>query len=60
MSDVDFYRTAMGRQFYERTVPRLADELARLNERLQAVVELLQDLRDTRAAARPGPGDTPT
>ena len=60
MSDVDFHRTAMGRQYYERTLPKLADELARLNERLQAVVELLQDIRDARAAAVPGQGDRPT
>ena len=32
---VDFYQTAMGRAFYERDVPGLVRELARLNTLLE-------------------------
>lgn len=39
MSDTPFYRTAMGRDFYERTMPALVRELARLNALLEKLVE---------------------
>lgn len=42
MSDIAFHQTAMGRQFFERTVPELVRELERLNanlERLAAAME---------------------
>lgn len=42
MSDIQFFQTAMGRTFYERTLPELVRELARLNanvERLTAAIE---------------------
>jgi hypothetical protein len=35
---IDFFATAMGRRFYEHTVPKIADELARLNKNLEALV----------------------
>jgi hypothetical protein len=42
MSDTPFHQTRMGQQFYERTLPEIARQLARLNEllvRLVAVAE---------------------
>ena len=39
MSETPFYRTAMGRDFYERTMPALVRELSRLNDLLARLVE---------------------
>ena len=39
MSETPFYRTAMGRDFYERTMPALVRELTRLNDLLAKLVE---------------------
>ena len=39
MSDTPFYRTAMGRAFYERDVPALVRELSRLNDLLARLAE---------------------
>lgn len=36
---VEFYQTALGRDFYERTMPALVRELARLNALLEKLVE---------------------
>lgn len=37
MNGPEFFRTAMGRRFFEGTMPKIADELARLNTTLAAV-----------------------
>ena len=39
MSEVPFFQTAMGRTYYERTMPALVAELARLNDLLAKLVE---------------------
>jgi len=39
VSETPFYQTAMGRDFYERTMPALVRELARLNALLEKLVE---------------------
>ncbi len=39
MNDVPFYKTKMGRQFYDRTMPTLVKEIERLTEVLRCVVE---------------------
>jgi hypothetical protein len=39
VSETPFYRTAMGRDFYERTMPALVRELARLNALLEKLAE---------------------
>ena len=44
MSDVPFYQTRMGRQFYEATVPRLVNELVRLNELIERLPKALERL----------------
>jgi hypothetical protein len=38
----DFHATRMGQRFFESTMPRIADELARLNRNLEALVALLE------------------
>lgn len=38
----DFYRTRMGQRFFESTMPRIADELARLNRNLETLVALIE------------------
>ena len=39
MNGTPFHQTAMGRAFYERDVPALVRELARLNDLLTKLVE---------------------
>ncbi len=34
---MDFARTQMGRRFFEATLPKIADELARLNTTLEPI-----------------------
>jgi hypothetical protein len=41
MSD-EFFRTRMGQRFYEATLPKLADQLERLNANIEALVEELR------------------
>jgi len=41
MSDIPFYRTQMGHRFYESTVPSLVHELARLNENLERLLQVV-------------------
>jgi hypothetical protein len=38
MTDTPFHQTAMGRDFYERTIPALVREISRLNDLLAKVV----------------------
>ena len=53
MSD-DFYRTAMGRRFFEATMPDLVRELARLNTNLERLLAHVE-----RDAQPPTPAPTP-
>ena len=39
MSDVEFYRTRMGHTFYNHNVPALIEQLTRLNNMLERLVE---------------------
>ncbi len=41
MSDIPFYRTQMGHRFCESTVPSLVHELARLNENLERLLQVV-------------------
>jgi hypothetical protein len=47
----DFFRTAMGRRFYEATMPKIADQLERLNVNLEAWVA---EFRRSNARAHTG------
>ena len=39
MSEAPFFKTRMGHQFYERTMPALVKQLDRLNELLERLVD---------------------
>jgi hypothetical protein len=40
----EFFRTVMGRKFIDGTMPKIAEELARLNKNLEALLELASRL----------------
>ncbi len=44
MSNIDFHQTPMGRDFYDRTMPKLATAMDKLAESQPAVLELLQSI----------------
>ncbi len=59
MSD-DFFRTRMGHRFFESTMPKMADQLERLNTNLEALVAELSlhreaGERDAQACERQAP-----
>ena len=39
MSETPFHQTAMGRDFYERTIPALVREISRLSDLLEKLAE---------------------
>ena len=49
MSETPFFKTRMGQQFYDRTMPALVKQLERLNELLERLVDQRQDREDTEA-----------
>jgi hypothetical protein len=54
MAGDDFFRTRMGHRFFEATMPKIADELERLNTNIEAlVVELRRLSSPVRASAAP-------
>lgn len=55
MSDVQFFQTRIGRQFYEVTVPELVRQITRLNDLLALLVEIQEKL----AATKDQPDDRP-
>jgi len=44
MSD-EVFRTRMGQRFYESTLPKIADQLERLNANIEALVAELREQR---------------
>jgi chaperonin cofactor prefoldin len=38
MDDTEFYRTVMGRRFFDVTMPELVKQLARLNENIEKLI----------------------
>ncbi len=56
MAGDDFFRTRMGQRFYEATMPKIADQLERMNTNLEALVA---ELRKHRAAS-PNRASAPT
>ena len=42
MSGPRFHETVVGRHFLEGTMPRLVEEVARLNEHLERLIEVLE------------------
>jgi hypothetical protein len=55
VSVIEFARTPMGRRFFEATLPKIADELARLNTTLEPIAAVLQALTPPPTAV-PGSG----
>ena len=47
MSEIQFFETRMGRQFYEVTMPELVRQIHRLNEMLALAVELMEERPST-------------
>ena len=39
MSETPFYKTRMGQQFYDRTMPAMVKQLERLNDILERLVD---------------------
>lgn len=56
MSAPEFFMTRMGQRFYEATMPRIADQLERLNANLEA---LLAELRKQGAPPAPPTAQQP-
>jgi hypothetical protein len=54
MSEVPFYLTKMGRQYYEVTMPELVRQLHRLNDLLALAVEIADKQTKDKADARTG------
>jgi hypothetical protein len=52
MNDVPFHATRMGQQYYERTLPELVRQIARLAEAVERLVEVQAD--DERPQREPG------
>ena len=48
MSDVPFYLTKAGRQYYEVTMPELVRQLNRLNDLLALAIETADKKKDAR------------
>jgi len=57
MAGVDFFQTRMGQRFYEATMPKIADQLERLNTNLEALVAELS--RSNRATETPSHAASP-
>ncbi len=56
MAGDDFFRTRMGQRFYEATMPKIADQLERLNTNIEALVAELRRLSSpVRDQAAPPP-----
>ena len=55
MSEVAFFQTRMGTRFYEGTMPKIAQQLERLNDNLEALLVELQKQRNAVAATTPQP-----
>ena len=43
MSEIQFFQTKMGRQFFEVTMPELVRQVHRLNDMLALVVEMNEE-----------------
>jgi hypothetical protein len=53
VSEIQFFQTAMGRQFIERTVPELVRELTKLNANLERLAAAMERPPDPLPPAEP-------
>ncbi len=58
MGGVEFFQTRMGARFYEGTMPKIAEQLERLNDNLEAILDELRSRHDASAPAGPSEADT--
>ncbi len=42
----EFHETRMGQKYYESTIPKLVEELKRLNQLLEALVQVMKERSD--------------
>ena len=54
--DIPFFKTAMGRDFFDRNIPRLVKELQKLNENLAKLIKQNEPKEENNNADRPGDG----
>jgi len=54
MTGPEFFSTRMGQRFYEATMPKVADQLERLNTNLEALTAELRLLREERRRSPDG------
>ena len=52
MSEVPFFKTRMGNTFYEHTMPDLVQQLTRLNDLLDKIVERLPEPKPEQPSKR--------
>lgn len=57
MGGDDFFRTRMGHRFFESTMPKIAEQLERLNDNLEGIVAELREQRQ--GAQPPAPSEPP-
>ena len=61
MAGDDFFKTRMGQRFYEATMPKIADQLERLNTNIESLVAELRKLQaPVRNDAPAAPSDAST
>jgi hypothetical protein len=53
MSGVEFFQTRMGARFFEGTMPKIAEQLERLNDNLEALLEELRNERRSQSSPTP-------
>lgn len=53
MSEVPFYQTRAGRQYYEVTMPEMVRQLTRLNDLLALAVEIVEKQTKDKPDVRP-------
>jgi hypothetical protein len=54
--ETPFYKTAMGRDFFDRNVPLLVKELQKLNENLAKLIKQNEPKEEKNNADAPGDG----
>ena len=57
MSGVEFFQTRMGARFFEGTMPKIAEQLERLNDNLEALLVELRKQHDAVTTTTPKPAD---
>ena len=51
MSETPFFKTRMGHQFYDQTMPALVRQLERLNEQLERLLDKCQETPSDRTTS---------